>query len=519
MSEHSRTSPPTIPAAAARAAEAWPDEPAVLDGARVWTFSELWRDARAAAGRLIERGLEPGERVAIWAPNSPEWVIAALGAQTAGAAIVPLNTRFKGREAAALIRRARCKVLFTVGSFLGADYSAMLEGEDLPDLRETVFLDQDNPILAGPPGASPGSVEARLATVGPDTVSDIIFTSGTTGEPKGAVTAHGQVTRLFGEWAERVDLRQGDRYLIVNPFFHTFGYKAGWVACLIRGAAFIPLPIFDIRETIRQIEENGVSFLPGPPTIYQSLLAELAGERRPDFSSLRVAVTGAAPVPPALVKRMREELGMQNVVNGYGMTECGAISMTRQGDDAETIANTCGYPLPSVEVRCVDDDGRDLGPGETGEFWVRSPCVMRGYLDDPAATAETIDAQGWLRTGDVGSIDAKGYLRITDRKKDMYISGGFNCYPAEIEKLLSAHPAIEMAAVVSVPDERLGEVGKAFVVLRKGAEADAAAIIAWARETMANYKVPRSVAFVDELPRNAGGKVLRRVLREMTDEH
>jgi acyl-CoA synthetase (AMP-forming)/AMP-acid ligase II len=247
-------------------------------------------------------------------------------------------------------------------------------------------------------------------------------------------------------------------------------------------------------------------------------LQELAGDKPRNFSSLRVAVTGAAPVAPALVERMRDELGMSNIVNGYGMTECGAIAMTRQGDDAETIAHTCGCPLPGIEVRCVGDDGRDLPPGTPGELWVRGHAVTKGYLDDPEATAEAIDADGWLHTGDIGTIDARGYLAITDRKKDMYISGGFNCYPAEIEKQLAAHPAIEMAAVIGVPDERMGEVGKAFVVLRPGATADAAGIVRWARDHMANYKVPRHIDFVAALPRNAGGKVLRMELREQQKE-
>jgi acyl-CoA synthetase (AMP-forming)/AMP-acid ligase II len=196
------------------------------------------------------------------------------------------------------------------------------------------------------------------------------------------------------------------------------------------------------------------------------------------------------------------------------MTECGAIAMTRQGDDAETVANTCGYPLPGIEVRCVGYDGRDMPVGEAGELWVRGHAVMRGYLDDPQATAEAIDSEGWLHTGDIGTIDARGYLRITDRKKDMYISGGFNCYPAEIEKLMAAHPAIETAAVIGVADERMGEVGKAFVVLRPAAQATEAEIVAWSRANMANYKAPRTVEFVTELPRNAGGKVLRTVLRD-----
>lgn len=513
------TWPETIPHAARDAAARWPDALALIVGARTWTFAELWADARAAASAFLASDIGAGDRIALWAPNTREWILAALGAQAVGATIVPLNTRFKGQEAGDILRRSHAKLLFVPECFLDTDYPALIAGEDLPKLGETVFLDTGwERFIARGKGADDPAVEPALARLTGDVIADIIFTSGTTGRPKGVLTAHRQAVAVFGDWAVRVDLRAADRYLIVNPFFHTFGYKAGWVVCLTRGATIVPMATFDVAEMVRQIEVNRISFIPGPPTIYQALLQELAGDRPRDFSSLRVAVTGAAPVAPALVERMRSELGMQNIVNGYGMTECGAIAMTRQGDDAETVARTAGYPLPRTEVRCVDDDGRDLLAGKTGELWVRGHAVMRGYLDDPAATAEAIDADGWLHTGDIGTIDSRGYLTITDRKKDMFISGGFNCYPAEIEKLLSAHPAIEMAAVVGIADDRMGEVGRAFVVLRPGAAADAREIIGWARANMANYKVPRHVDFVSELPRNAGGKILRTALRERERE-
>jgi HIP---CoA ligase len=513
--EQMGTWPETIPHAAKAAADKWREALGLIEGDQQWSFAELWADARRSASAMLRSGVDRGDRVAIWAPNSRAWILAALGVQIAGAAIVPLNTRFKGREAADIIRRSGAKLLFTPQDFLGTDYAALLSGEDLPQLEGVVHTDTGfEAFLAGGHGAACPAVDAALARLSGEDASDIIFTSGTTGRPKGAISTHKQVVQTFGDWAVRVDLREGDRYLIVNPFFHTFGYKAGWVNCFTRGATIIPMAIFDGPEMVRQIERNRISFLPGPPTIYLALLQELAGAKPRDFSSLRVAVTGAAPVAPSLVERMRIELGMSNIVNGYGMTECGVIAMTCQGDDAETVANTCGYPLPGIEVRCVDDCGRDVPAGQTGEFWVRGHSVMKGYLDDPLATAEAIDAEGWLHTGDIGTLDARGYLAITDRKKDMYISGGFNCYPAEIESLLAAHPAIQTAAVIGIPDERLGEVGKAFIVLRQGAQADAGEIVAWARNAMANYKVPRQIVFVDALPRNAGGKVLRIDLRD-----
>ena len=503
--------PPTIPHAAERAALLFADAAAVMLPDRTWSFGELWAEARRAASAFLATGIGTGDRVAIWAPNSLEWIVATIGAQIAGAAIVPLNTRLKGREAGDILRRAGCRVLLTVASFLGTDYPALLRDEDLPALEHTIlfdggwhaFLDKG---LNGP------AVEAALAALTPDHLSDILFTSGTTGSPKGVMHTHGRVIPNFADWARVTDLRPGDRYLIANPFFHTFGYKAGWVAALIQGATIIPMPVFDVARTIRHIEEDRISFIPGPPTIYQSLLAQLA-DRAFDSSSLRVAVTGAATVPPVLIRRMQDELGFKTVVTGYGMTECGSITMCRSGDLVELVASSCGRALSGLEVRVAGADARELPSGETGEILVRGYGVMLGYLDDPEATAEAIDADGWLHTGDVGVMDGANYLRITDRVKDMYISGGFNCYPAEIEKILCEHPAIAMAAVIGVPDERMGEVGKAFIVARPGQSANVDEIAAWARKNIANYKLPRSIVVLDALPQNASGKVMKTELR------
>ena len=504
--------PPTIPHAAEAAAQRFGAAEAVILPERRVSFAELWEQARAAASAMLASGIGVGDRVAIWAPNSLEWIVAALGAQSVGAAIVPLNTRLKGREAADQLRRSRARMLFTVGDFLGTDYPALLAGEDLPELAETVRFDRDwDAWLARGKGSADPAVDAALARLDSETLSDIIFTSGTTGAPKGAMHTHSRVIPVFANWAKVTDLRAGDRYLIANPFFHTFGYKAGWVAALLAGAAIVPMATFDVAEAIRLIERERISFIPGAPTIYQSLLAQ----PKFDSSSLRVAVTGAATVPPVLVRRMHDELGFETVVTGYGMTECGNITMCRAGDPIELVASSCGRAVPELEVKIRGDDGAFLPAGETGEIVVRGRGVMLGYLDDPAATAEAIDPDGWLRTGDVGVLDADGYLRITDRKKDMFICGGFNAYPAEIEKQLSAHPAVAEAAVIGVSDERLGEVGKAFVVLRPGASASADALVEWSRAEMANYKAPRSVVLVEALPRNASGKVVKGELKNM----
>ena len=505
----------TIPHVAAAAAEKWGNAPALIENNETWSFLELWERARIAASAFLANGIGRGDRIAIWAPNSREWIVIALGVLTAGAAIVPLNTRLKGREAGDILRRTKASMLFTVDDFLDTDYPALLASEPLPDLKKTFLIGRDiEAFVDTGSGADDMAVDDALSQLTPDHVSDIMFTSGTTGAPKGVLTTHGRIVPMFRHWVDVMGLQAGERYLIINPFFHSFGFKAGWVAALIAGAVIIPMPSFDVRSVAQSIVKERINFLPGPPTIYQALFAELA-ERPFDTSSLRGAATGAATVPPELIRRMRQELGLEDTVTAYGMTECSNITACRRGDPAELIATSCGKAIPGLEVVIADEKGREIERGDTGEILVRGYGVMLGYLDDPAATAEAIDADGWLHTGDVGTMDENDYIQITDRKKDMYISGGFNCYPAEIEKLLSAHPAVEMVAVIGMPDDRMGEVGKAFVILRPGTITDQKSLSEWAKNNMANYKIPRIIEFCDALPLNASGKVLKTELRSL----
>jgi acyl-CoA synthetase (AMP-forming)/AMP-acid ligase II len=472
------------------------------------TGGELVTRVRDAARGLAASGVGHGDAVAIWAPNSARWIVAALAVHSLGGVLVPINTRYKGDEAAYVLARSRARLLITVDGFLGMHPVAALaaSGTKLPALETIVIA--DGPVPAGAIGwvdllARGVGHALRPAAVGPDDVCDLMFTSGTTGKPKGVPCRHGQTLRAFADWAELVGLRAGDRYLVVVPFFHSFGYKAGWLAALMTGAVVLPQPVFDVDQVLERIARDRVTVLPGPPTLYQSLLVHPA-RAGADLSSLRLAVTGAANVPVELVRRMSRELGFDTVLTGYGLTETtGVATLCRAGDDPETVANTSGRAMPDVEVRLADD----------GEVLVRGYNVMRGYLDDPEETAATIDPDGWLHTGDIGVMDDRGNLKITDRKKDMFIVGGFNAYPAEIENVLVGHPAIAQVAVVGVPDERLGEVGVAFVVARPGATIDPERLVAWSRDRMANFKVPRRFEVVDALPLNASGKVLKGELR------
>ena len=511
--------PATIPHVMARASRQHPHAAAVEDGTRRMTFRELAQACDRAAAAFLAYGLHKGDRVAIWAPNIPEWIVAAVGAQCAGGVLVPINTRLKGRETGYILRRSGVRLLFTVAEFLGTSYPELLAGESLPALERIIDLTGQSKslesfarFLARGAGISDTSVIIARERLRADDPADIMFTSGTTGDPKGVVSSHGQNVWTSEAWSSAVGLRSDDRYLIVNPFFHTFGYKAGWLACLLRGATIIPVPVFDAGAVMHGVVSDRVSVLPGPPALFQAMLShELCG--RIDLSSLRLAVTGAANVPPILIEKMRKVLGFRSVLTGYGLTEAAVVTMCRHGDPDERVALTCGAPVPGVAVKCIDAQGGNVGPGEPGEVLVRGRNVMRGYFDDPEATAAAVDTDGWLHTGDIGVLDGDGYLRITDRKKDLFICGGFNCYPAEIEKLMSTHPAINQVAVIGVPDQRLGEVGKAFVVLRPGAECDLQSIENWCRENMANYKVPRYIERVTTLPTTASGKVQKFALR------
>jgi acyl-CoA synthetase (AMP-forming)/AMP-acid ligase II len=305
-------------------------------------------------------------------------------------------------------------------------------------------------------------------------------------------------------------LHAGDVYLQVNPYFHMFGLKAGILASVVAGATMLPEPVFDVETVVARVEKERVTVLPGAPTIYQAIL-DHPGRGERDLSSLRVAVTGAADIPVELIRRVHHELPFSKIVTGYGLTEGGTACATEEGDDPEAIATTVGRPRPGFELRLVEGD-RDVEVGETGEVLLRGGSVMAGYLDDPVGTAKVLSADGWLRTGDLGVLDDAGRLRIVGRVKDMFIVGGFNAYPAEIENALLRHPAIGQAAVIGVPDHRLGEVGMAFVVVASPVTPEE--IMEWSRDQMANYKVPRAIEIVDELPLNATGKVMKETLRE-----
>lgn len=517
----------TIPQLVQRAARLFgPQTFLEEDGTRI-SFGDFAQQARQVAAALLARGIQTGDRVAIWAPNISEWVIAAIGAQCAGAVLVTLNTRYKGSEAAYILRQSRARLLFSIDRFLNCDYPAMLQGEALPDLQGLIVFraatdtasdtrhTRWEDFLEQATATAPALVQQRMDAIAGSDLSDILFTSGTTGNPKGVMTSHEQNLRAFTSFADILGLCSGDRYLVINPFFHSFGYKAGILTCLIKGVTLLPHAVFDASDILARIARDRISVLPGPPTLFQSLLAHPALDQH-DLSSLKRATTGAAVIPVEMIHQMKKRLGFATVITAYGLTEsCGLVTMCRAGDSAEIIATTSGRAIPDVELRCVDASNNEVPRGEPGEIVFRGFNVMQGYFENAAASAEVIDRDGWLHTGDIGVMDAAGNLKITDRLKDMFITGGFNCYPAEIEKIIAGHSAITMNAVIGIPDERMGEVAMAFVVKKPGAALDEAGLIAWCRDQMANFKVPRKVRFVDALPLNASGKVVKADLRKL----
>lgn len=540
----SHEQPQTIPALVAYAAEHFTDREALVDGPVRLSFAELAEQVRRTSAALIASGVKHGDKVAIWAPNTARWVIAALAATSVGAAMVPLNSRYRGIEAHQILSRAEARVLFVAEGFLDTSYTRLLvEGAaqlgytdeahvvpGLPKLKTLVSLpagESGAPVdtavlplsgwddfLAAGLGADPALVAERAAQVTTQDIADVIFTSGTTGRSKGVISAHRQSLGVSYAWADHAQITEEDRYLVVSPFSHTFGYKVGILVCLATGAAIYPMATFDLDETVRLLREEKISVIPGAPTIHQSILDH------PNFpaaeeTNWRLAVLGSAMVPDRLLERLRTEARVQQLTTAYGLSEAVVVTMCRPGDSAHTVTSTAGRPTAGFEVRVVDTAGRNVPAGTAGEVLVRGENVMLGYLDDPEATAKAIDADGWLHTGDMGKLNEDGYLSIVDRIKDMFTVGGFNVYPAEVENTIGSLDGVSACAVLPQPDDRMGEVAHAVVEVLPGSQLTEQDVITHCRKWLANYKVPRSVEITAQLPRNAAGKILKRSIRPL----
>ena len=522
--------PETIARTLSEAAAECPDRTFLHYEGRKVSYAELFDRVTAAAAGLVALGVQPGARVAVWAANTLGAATALLALPAAGAQIVPLNTRYQIREAEQIVTNAGCGVVIAPEEFLGRQLAREAQGiagvTCVVSLGEGASGDvaQANPgagvlawdaLLAGADDEARTELARRIASQTGRDVSLIQFTSGTTGCPKGAMLRQGPMLATALTWTREVGLAAGEIFPIGYPLAHIGGFKTGLLTTLVSRASAVLFPVVDTPSLIAAMTSFRPAVISAPPPVLHTILNALRDGALPTSTTVRTVVTGSAIVPAALVHDLRQHLHVTDVINAYGLTEAtGVCTMTRRGDPVDLVCETIGRPIDGVEVRLA---GRSDNEDEQalGEIEVRGPNLMTGYLGDPVATAETMH-DGWLRTGDLGRIGADGYVRIVGRLKDIVVVGGFNVYPAEVEHVLAAHPAVAEAAAVGVPDERLGEVVVAFVVPSDeidGPLPDGRELTAWCRENLANFKVPRRLWWTPELPRVSSAKVAKGELR------
>ncbi len=495
------------------AADAGPDLTAMVAGVpdpaqrRRWTYAELLAEAEQGARALSTR-FAPGERVAVWAPNLPEWVILEFAAALAGLVLVTVNPAYRPAELAYVLNQSDAAGIFLVPEFRSPMGKFLDEVRpDLPALREVVYLTDWAEFLATAPA------QAALPDVRPDDIAQIQYTSGTTGFPKGAELHHRGLTNNARFYAERIALQPGEVYVNPMPLFHTAGCGMGVLGAVQSLAVDVPVLAFDPALVLELLEAERAVMFGGVPTMMIAMLGHPDIERR-DLSSLRVAVSGGSPVPAELVRQVEARLGVRFSIV-FGTTECSPlVTQVKLDDSDQDRAETLGTPLPQTEVMIADAHG-PVPVGQPGELCARGYLVMRGYHDAPEATAAAIDSEGWYHTGDLASLDSRGYLRIEGRIKDMIIRGGENVYPREIEDALFAHPAVAEAVVIGVPDETWGEVVAAYVRPVPGQQQPSLEELrAYCREHLAPYKTPQHWVFVEAFPMTPSGKIQKYKLRE-----
>jgi fatty-acyl-CoA synthase len=514
-----------------RTAARVPDRPAMVDvpSGRRWTYAGFDADADvdALARALVHAGLDKGERVGTWSPNRPEWTLLQYAAARAGLVLVTVNPAYRTTELQYVLRQSGCRWLVAAPVFKGSDYRAMVEEVrgGCPALERAVFLGDPDWQELLDRGAELGSrpdgdaaLRAREASLSPDEPINIQYTSGTTGFPKGATLSHRNILNNGFFVGETCGYTEADSVCIPVPFYHCFGMVMGNLGATTHGACtVIPAEGFDPAATLRAVEQERCTSLYGVPTMF---IAELAQDLAAyDLSSLRTGIMAGSPCPVEVMKQVVGEMGMREVTICYGMTETSPVSTPTTVDDPlELRVSTIGRVHPHVEVKVVDAAGDVVARGTPGEFYTRGYSVMLGYWKDPDRTAEAIDADGWMHTGDLAVMDDEGYLNIVGRIKDMVIRGGENVYPREVEEFLYSQPAVEDVQVVGVPDPTYGEELCAWVRVRAGAEVTEEDLRASCRGRLAHYKVPRYVLFVDEFPLTVTGKVQKYKMRQATVE-
>lgn len=521
------TTPPllkeTIGESFTRTAATYAEREALVEVAtgRRWTWAELDRDVDAVARGLMAAGLEPGDRVGMWAPNCAEWTIAQFATAKAGIVLVNVNPAYRTHELAYAVEQSGMRLLLATSSYRGSDYRAMVEQVrgDCPALERAVYVDTDDwaDLVAAGEAVAAEALAERQAGLRPDDAINIQYTSGTTGYPKGATLSHRNILNNGFMVTEAINLTHEDRLCIPVPFYHCFGMVMANLGCTTHGATMvIPAPGFDAATTLRAVQDERCTVLYGVPTMFIAMQS-LPDIDAHDLSALRGGIMAGSICPVEVMRRCIDDMGMSEVSIAYGMTETSPVScQTRDDDDLERRTATIGRVHPHLEIKVVDPvSGLTVERGRPGELCTRGYSVMLGYWEDPAKTAEAIDADGWMHTGDLAEMREDGYCTIVGRIKDMVIRGGENIYPREIEEFLYTHPDVEDVQVVGVPDEKYGEELCAWLRMRPGAAPlDAAAVRAFASGRLSHYKIPRYVMVVEEFPMTVTGKIRKVAMRE-----
>ena len=511
-----------------------------------YTYAEFHDECNLLARGLMALGIGKGDHVGIWATNYPEWVVAQFATAKIGAVLVTVNPAYRSHELGYVLGQSDARALILIGNFRTSDYVAMLNevapelrnsapgslnSASFPQLKHVIFI----PAPSGPSApehpagmwrwreikerskkVTEAALAARQAECDPDDVINIQYTSGTTGNPKGAMLTHHNIVANAGYFGDGLRLTEQDRLCIQFPFYHCGGCVIGTLCCLTKGATMvIPAEYFDPRKTLVAVEQERCSALTGVPTMF---IAELG---HPDFekfdlSSLRTGLMAGSPCPIEVMRQVIDRMGAREMTIGYGLTEASpVVTLTSADDTIERRVTTVGPPLPNVEVKIIDPEtGHEVPPGQQGELWTRSFMVMKGYYKMPEATAVAIDAQGWLHTGDLATMDGAGYCKITGRLKDMIIRGGENVYHREIEEFLYTHPKVADVQVIGVPDLKYGEEVMAWIMLKPGQRATGEEVRDYCRGQIAHYKVPRYIKFVSEFPMTVTGKIQKFRMRE-----
>jgi fatty-acyl-CoA synthase len=532
-----------------------PDQEIIVCGEQRLTYDEFYHQVQAFASGLLNLGVTRGDHTAIWMMNCAEWMVAQFAAYEIGSPLVPINTRMTIDEVSYMLEQSDASTLVMGSQFIGPPEQGSerlralvpeifdqnretLHSKQLAQLKRVIYLEEESEIPRGvysfdetmDSGASSNDniLQRARDAVEPTDVCNLIYTSGTTGFPKGGLSMHQNNLAAMGQWIKRSDLQRGDRMYLGVPFATNFGCAYVSQLSVLAGCTVVAHDVFNPTEALKTIQDEKITWFPGAPTMYIMMLND-SSIGNLNISSLRAAIVGGAPCPPETIRAMKEKMGFNSVIHCYGLSECGGLSTSTLMDDPiEKTANTVGIPFDTVELRITDPANEtELPAGTQGEIWLRDiepgSCVGKGYYNMADATSKTITADGWFRTGDLGTFDTDGYLSITGRVGDMFLVGGYNAYPAEIEAVLHTHPTVKMAQVFGVPDrdQRLGEVGCAYIELKSDCTATEEELIEFCKDKLANYKVPRHVVFIsgEEFPLTASGKVRKFMLRDQAIAH